>query len=96
MFNGKAEEAMNFYVSLFSNAGIVSITHYGANEAGVKGTVMHATFKLQGQLFMCIDSSAQHSFTFTPAMSLYIGCESDREIDKLFSALSANGNILCL
>jgi predicted 3-demethylubiquinone-9 3-methyltransferase (glyoxalase superfamily) len=94
MFNGKAEEAMNFYISLFANSGIVNIKHYGTNEAGTRGTVMHAIFKLHGQLFMCIDSSAQHAFGFTPSMSLYISCESDKEIDKLFNALSANGNIL--
>lgn len=94
MFNGRAEEAMDFYISLFSDAQIVNITHYGPNEAGAKGTVMHASFTLNGQLFMCIDSSVEHCFTFTPAMSLYIDCDSDEEIERLFNALSANGNIL--
>lgn len=94
MFTGRAEEAMDFYISLFDDAQIVSITHYGANEAGIKGTVMHASFTLNGQLFMCIDSSVDHGFTFTPAMSLHINCDSDDEIETLFNALSANGNIL--
>ncbi len=94
MFNGRAEEAMDFYISLFNDAQIVSIKHYGPNEAGIKDTVMHALFTLNGQLFMCIDSSVQHGFTFTPAMSLYINCESNEEIETLFNALSANGDIL--
>ena len=94
MFTGKAEEAMNFYISLFPNSEIVSIVRYGANQAGPEGSVTHASFTLNGQLFMCIDSPVQHQFTFTPAMSLYINCESDEEIDKLFAALSHEGSIL--
>src|SRR6266702_1911986 len=62
MFDGKAEEAMNYYVSVFDQAEIVSIQRYGANEAGVEGTVVHATFSLYGQAFMCIDSSMKHDF----------------------------------
>ncbi len=63
MFNGNAEEAMNFYVSLFPGSEIVHIIRYKANETGIEGTVMHAAFKLNGQLFMCIDSSVKHEFT---------------------------------
>jgi predicted 3-demethylubiquinone-9 3-methyltransferase (glyoxalase superfamily) len=60
MFDGKAEEAMNYYVSVFDQAEIVSIQRYGANEAGAEGTVLHATFSLYGQVFMCIDSSVKY------------------------------------
>lgn len=94
MFDGKAEEAMNFYTSLFENSEILSITRYGPNEAGTEGTVMHASFSLGGQEFMCIDSNIQHEFSFTPALSLYIYCESEPEIDRLFKELSHAGQVL--
>src|SRR5579864_7548540 len=60
MFDGKAEVAMNYYVSVFDQAEIVSIHRYGANEAGAEGTVAHATFTLGGQVFMCMDSNVKH------------------------------------
>jgi predicted 3-demethylubiquinone-9 3-methyltransferase (glyoxalase superfamily) len=72
MFDGKAEEALNFYISLFDKSEIVHITRDGANEAGEEGTVLIATFSLNGQQFMCIDSSVKHEFTFTPAISLFV------------------------
>ena len=93
MFDGKAEEAMNLYISLFEKSEIVSITRYGPNEAGTEGSVLHATFSLNGQMFMAIDSSIEHAFTFTPAMSLYVMCESEQEIDRLFEELSRDGEI---
>lgn len=94
MFEGQAEEAMNFYVSLFDNAHVEHIVRYQAGQPGKEGTIMLAKFSLNGHPFMCIDSPAPHAFTFTPAMSLYIDCESDAEIEKLFKALSEGGNIL--
>lgn len=94
MFKGNAEEAMNFYVSLFADSEIINVTRYKANEAGAEGAVMYAAFSLNGQLFKCIDSTVEHAFTFTPAMSLYIDCESETEIDRLFNKLSASGSIL--
>ncbi|SHN82030.1 VOC family protein [Desulfitobacterium chlororespirans] len=92
--DGNAEEAMNFYISLFDNSKIVNITRYGANEAGQEGTVMHAVFSLNGQEYMCIDSYVKHEFTFTPAISLYVTCDSKEEIDKVFEKLSEGGQIL--
>ncbi len=94
MFEGKAEAAMNFYISLFSNSEIVRITRYGTDQPGDEGTVMHALFTLGGQEFMCIDSSISHGFTFTPSMSIYVQCESEDEIDRLFAALSEDGNVM--
>jgi len=94
MFNGQAEEAMNFYISIFKNSKINTIARYKAREAGAAGTVMQATFSLNGQTFMCIDSPVQHGFTFTPAISIYINCESELETEELFNRLSAGGNIL--
>ena len=94
MFTGQAEAAMNLYASLFNRSAILNITRYGANEAGAEGTVQHATFTLNDQEFMCIDSNAVHAFTFTPSMSLYVRCETEEEIDRVFAALSAGGQIL--
>jgi predicted 3-demethylubiquinone-9 3-methyltransferase (glyoxalase superfamily) len=94
MFDGKAEEAMNFYTSLFKQSEIKSITRYGANETGKEGTVLHATFILNGQEFMCIESSVKHEFTFTPSISLYVKCDTEEEIDELFEKLSQDGEVL--
>jgi predicted 3-demethylubiquinone-9 3-methyltransferase (glyoxalase superfamily) len=94
MFEGKAEEAMNLYTSLFEQSEIISIQRYGPGEAGAEGTVMHATFSLHGQEFMCIDSYVTHGFTFTPAMSLYVTCHTEAEIERVFATLSQDGAVL--
>ena len=94
MFEGKAEEAMNFYVSLFKDARVTSIRRYGPGEAGTEGSVMQAAFSLNGQQFMCIDSSVKHGFTFTPAMSIFVDSASETEIDALFAKLSEGGQVL--
>jgi predicted 3-demethylubiquinone-9 3-methyltransferase (glyoxalase superfamily) len=94
MFTGQAEAAMKLYTSLFKQSEILHITRYGANEAGAEGSVQHATFTLNAQEFMCIDSSPVHAFTFTPSMSLYVRCETEEEIDRVFATLSQDGQIL--
>ena len=94
MFEGRAEEAMNFYLSLFPRSAVTSIVRYGENEGPHGGTVQHAVFTLNGQQFMCIDSPIKHAFTFTPAMSLYVGCETEPEIDALAAKLGEGGQIL--
>jgi predicted 3-demethylubiquinone-9 3-methyltransferase (glyoxalase superfamily) len=88
MFEGKAEEAMNFYTSLFDDSEINSVFH---NE---DGTVLHATFTLKGQTLMCIDSSVKHEFTFTPSFSLFVTCDTEQEIDQLFAKLAQDGQVL--
>ena len=93
MFSGKAEAAMNFYTAVFNDTTIVNIDRYGPNETGTEGTVKHATFVLHGQEFMCIDSNVEHGFTFTPAMSLFVKCETEKEIDTLYAKLSDGGQI---
>lgn len=93
MFEGQAEEAIDFYTSLFKKSKILNITRYGPNEAGAEGTVMHATFSLNGQKFMCIDSNVEHAFTFTPAISLYVTCETEGEVDELYDQLSSGGQV---
>jgi predicted 3-demethylubiquinone-9 3-methyltransferase (glyoxalase superfamily) len=94
MFEGNAEEAMTFYVSLFDDAEVISITRYGTDGPGREGSVQHATFSLAGERFMCIDSPAKHDFTFTPAISLFVQCENEAEIDRLYAALAEQGTEL--
>ncbi|WP_416148282.1 VOC family protein [Salipaludibacillus sp. HK11] len=90
-FEGSAEEAMNLYISLFDESEITSIVRYGANEVGKEGSVQHATFLINGQEFMCIDSSVKHEWTFTPAVSMFVTCNTEKEIDRLFDKLSQDG-----
>lgn len=94
MFEGRAEEAMTFYLSLFDDAEVVAVTRYGTGQQGAEGSVQHATFTLAGQQFMCIDSPAQHEFGFTPAMSLFVQCDSAGELERLYAALAEGGREL--
>ncbi|MEQ9569881.1 MAG: VOC family protein [Longimicrobiales bacterium] len=94
MFEGRAEEAMNHYVSLFDDSGIVGITRYGPEGPGAEGSVMYATFTLAGSRFMAIDSAVEHEFTFTPSMSLFVECESEDQIRGLHGALAQGGEEL--
>ncbi|MEU2391673.1 VOC family protein [Streptomyces sp. NPDC007369] len=91
MFEGRAEEAMAFYTSLFDDAEVIDITRYGAEGPGPEGSVQHATFALAGQRFMCIDSYVKHEFGFTPAVSLFVQCDSEDELDRLYAALAEQG-----
>lgn len=92
--DGNAEEAMSFYTSLIEDSQITDITHYGPNESGDEGTVLLATFSLKGQEFMCIDSNVKHAFTFTPATSIYVTCDTEKEIDHLYQNLLEGGQAL--
>ena len=88
-FDSKAEEAANFYVSVFKNSKIVSIMRYGEAEPGPKGSVMSATFQLDGQDFIALNGGPM--FTFSPAISFFVNCESQEEVDKLWEKLSEGG-----
>ena len=94
MFQGKAEEAMKYYISLIEDSEITSISRYDANGPGEEGSVMHAIFTLKGQEFMCIDSNVKHEFTFTPSFSIYITCDTEEEIDRLYAGLVEGGGPL--
>ena len=89
--HGKAEEAMNFYVSLFKDSKVISIERYGAGEEESEGTVKHATFSLNGCEFMAADSGREHPFTFTEAISLFVRCKTQPEIDFFWERLSLDG-----
>jgi predicted 3-demethylubiquinone-9 3-methyltransferase (glyoxalase superfamily) len=88
-FDGKAEEAMNFYVSVFKNSKIGRVSRYGDAGPGPKGTVMSATFQLDGQEFFALNGGPQ--FTFSPAISFFVNCETQAEVDELWEKLSAGG-----
>lgn len=94
MFEGKAEEAMNLYVSLFENSRIIDIERYGPGEGGPEGSIMRANFELRGQPFMCIDSPVKHAFSFTPSVSFFIDCSTEAEIDRLFARLAEGGQVM--
>ena len=88
-FDGKAEEAANFYVSIFKNSKILSVNRYGDAGPGPKGTVMVVRFQLDGQEFLALNGGPQ--FTFSPAVSLVANCETQPEVDDLWEKLSAGG-----
>jgi predicted 3-demethylubiquinone-9 3-methyltransferase (glyoxalase superfamily) len=88
-FDSQAEEAMNFYVSIFKNSKVLTVTRYGEAGPGPKGTVMSATFQLEGQTFYALNGGPQ--FKFTPAISLFVNCETQQEVDDLWQKLSAGG-----
>ncbi len=88
-FNDKAEEAMNFYVSIFKNSKVGTVTRYGDAGPGPKGSVMSATFQLAGQDFYALNGGPQ--FTFTPAISFFVNCETQQEVDELWDKLSEGG-----
>jgi predicted 3-demethylubiquinone-9 3-methyltransferase (glyoxalase superfamily) len=89
-FDGKAEEAMNFYISIFKNAKPGRVTRYGDAGPGPKGSVMSATFELDGQEFFALNGGP--AFTFTPAISFFVNCETQAEVDELWEKLSAGGS----
>ncbi|MCZ2259120.1 VOC family protein [Sporosarcina sp. G11-34] len=88
MFYGNAEEAMNFYTSIFNDAKIENLLHQE------NGTVMHATFTLNGQTFMAIDNTTGQEIPFTAAMSLFVTCDTEKEIDSIYEQLSKDGKVL--
>jgi predicted 3-demethylubiquinone-9 3-methyltransferase (glyoxalase superfamily) len=88
-FDNQAEEAANFYTSIFKNSKIVNINHYGEAGSQPKGTVMSVTFELEGQEFYALNGGPV--FTFSPAISFFVNCETQEEVDELWEKLSAGG-----
>jgi len=92
-FDDNAEEAVNFYVSVFKNSEIVNVARYGeavAKAAGrPEGTVMTIAFRLEGQDFIALNGGPE--FTFTPAISLLVNCETQEDVDKLWEKLAEGG-----
>lgn len=92
--HGKAEEAMRLYTSLFDDSKIVTIDRYGNGEHEPEGSVRHATFVLQGQQFMAIESAHPHQFAFSEALSFVVNCDTQAEIDRFWEKLSDGGEPL--
>ena len=88
-FDGKAEEATNFYTATFKNSKIVDIMRYGEAGPGPKGTVMSTTFELDGQEFIALNGGPM--FGFSPAISFFVHCGTQEEVDRLWEQLSAGG-----
>jgi predicted 3-demethylubiquinone-9 3-methyltransferase (glyoxalase superfamily) len=89
-FNDNAEEAMNFYVSVFKNAKVGRVTRSGDAGSAGKGKVMSVTFTLEGQEFMALNGGPM--YLFTPAISLFVSCETQQEVDELWEKLSEGGS----
>jgi predicted 3-demethylubiquinone-9 3-methyltransferase (glyoxalase superfamily) len=88
-FDGKAEEAVKFYTSVFKNSKIGNVSRYGDAGPGPKGSVMTATFQLDGQEFIALNGGPQS--TFTEAISFVVNCETQEEVDEFWEKLSAGG-----
>ena len=88
-FDGKAEEAANFYTSIFKNSKIGRISRYGEAGPGPKGAAMSATFELDGQEFIALNGGPQ--FTFSPAISFFVNCETQEEVDEIWKKLCEGG-----
>ena len=88
-FNNNAEEAVNFYISIFTNSKILGATRYGEAGPGPKGAVMMVSFQIEGQTLIALNGGPQ--FPFTEAISFYVDCKTQEEVDELWEKLSAGG-----
>lgn len=88
-FDHQAEEAANYYVSIFKDSKIVEISRYGEAGPAPAGSVMTVSFQLEGQDFVALNGGPQ--FTFTEAVSFYVGCETQQEVDELWAKLTDGG-----
>jgi predicted 3-demethylubiquinone-9 3-methyltransferase (glyoxalase superfamily) len=88
-FDGKAEEAANFYVSVFKNSKILNIARFGEAGPGPEGTAMVVSFQIEGQIFSALNGGPQ--YTFSPAISFLVDCETQAEVDELWAKLTAGG-----
>ena len=94
MFEGRANDAIEHYTSLFDDAEVHSLRRRAPDDATAPGTVEHAEVVLAGQRLLFFDSPVAHAFGFTPAVSLYVACRDRAEIDRLFAALGDGGEVL--
>jgi predicted 3-demethylubiquinone-9 3-methyltransferase (glyoxalase superfamily) len=88
-FNGNAEEAVDFYISVFADSRVTNVARWGEGGPAPQGAVMNIAFELAGQPFIALNGGPQ--FTFTPAISLFVSCESQAEVDELWTKLLAGG-----
>lgn len=93
MFEGRAEEAMTLYVTLFGGS-VTAVEKYGPGGHGPEGTIRRAEFTFAGHRLACIDSPIRHAFAFTPSASLFVECADEAELDRAFATLSEGGAVL--
>jgi predicted 3-demethylubiquinone-9 3-methyltransferase (glyoxalase superfamily) len=94
MFEGKAEEAMDYYRSHFPDSHVDKLERFGPDGPGAEGTILHAELVLADQRLRLFDSPVPHAFGFTPSFSLFVDCESEAEIDRLSASLSGGGQVM--
>lgn len=94
MFDGAAADAMSLYATLFRDFTIEHIERYGPGEQGKPGSVKRSSVRLGGHALMFFDSPVKHDFGFTPAISIFVECESKEELGRAFEGLSAGGKVL--
>lgn len=93
--DGRAEEAINRYIEVFRDARLVSLERYGQNAVGAKElSIKHALFEIYGQRIGVTESPIKHTFDFTPAVSLFVDFDSERDLDRVFAALSEGGFVM--
>ncbi|MCR5878847.1 VOC family protein [Phenylobacterium sp. J367] len=93
MFEGRCEEAVNFYVSIFEDSAITRLDRHG-DDAPKPGQVLQAWFRLGGREFRAFDSPVAHAFTFTPALSIFVDCRDEAELERLYGELLEGGGAL--
>ncbi|MEO1032690.1 MAG: VOC family protein [Bacteroidota bacterium] len=89
-----AEQAMNLYIELFDNSEVITLKRWGKEGPGKEGTIMQATFSLNGRQYMCSDSPPIHEWGFTPAVSNFVECEDESQLQRLFTKLSEGGQVM--
>ncbi len=92
--DGRAEEALRFYVDVFDGAEILQLDHFAAGEPGAEGTVKQARIRIAATELRLLDSPAQHAFGFTPSVSLYVTCGDADELERAFGRLADGGEQL--
>lgn len=88
---GKAQDAMDFYISVFNNAQIDMVEHYGPENKACEGKIVHALFSIEGQKFLAMDSGMPSDINFNEAISFVINCDTQDEIDHFWEKLSSGG-----
>ena len=94
MFTGQAQEAIDLYVGLFEDSAVEFIQPYGDENPDMAGQIVHGRVRIAGQPVLFMDSAPVHDFTFTPSTSFFVSCESEAEVDRIFSTLSEGGGVL--
>jgi predicted 3-demethylubiquinone-9 3-methyltransferase (glyoxalase superfamily) len=94
MFEGNAQAAMDLYIATFPDSRMVRADRYAEGDPGPAGTIKVAVFTICGREFMCSDSFVKHDFTFTPASSVFVDCDSAKMLDQTFARLSDGGQVL--